>query len=76
MPASSTAQRRAAAMAEHASPEKLASAGPAVRQMAKGMSKDELHKFASTKESHLPHHKKPHHRGENRDGRSPKERGR
>ncbi len=53
MPALSKAMRKVAAIAEH-HPEKLYERN---KGMAK-MSKEELHKFASTKEKGLPEHKK------------------
>ena len=77
MPSTSRRQRRAAAIAEHASPDEIAQAGPAVQQMAAGMDKSQLHDFAATPEKKLPekvHHKK--HRGDHRSGgRQKKERG-
>lgn len=75
-PAVSRKQRKAAAIAEHASPDEIANAGPAVQQMAK-MPADSLHDFAATPEKKLPekvHHKK--HRGDHRSGgRQKRERG-
>lgn len=53
MPAVSKAQRTAAAIAEH-HPEQLYERNKGLL----GMSKGELHKFASTKEKGLPHKKK------------------
>jgi len=53
MPAVSKAQRRAMAIAEH-HPEK---ATGAAKEMAKSMSKKQLHDFASTSEKGLPKHK-------------------
>ena len=77
MPSVSRSQRRAMAMAEHATPEELEKAGPAVKEMAGSMSKQQLHEFAATKEKGLPehvHHKK--HRGDGRhSGRHARARG-
>ncbi len=53
MPAWSKSQRRAAAIAKH-KPSKLYKRNKAMLKM----SKSELHKFAKTKESRLPHKKK------------------
>ena len=52
MPAVSEAQRRAIAIAEH-HPEKLFKRNRSLL----GMSKSQLHDFASTKEKNLPHKK-------------------
>ena len=57
MPAESKAQRRFMAMVEH-NPD----ASPAVAQAAKGMSKEQAHDFAATKEKGLPMHKGKHHK--------------
>ena len=54
MPARSTAQRRAMAIAEHHPSELYAKN----KGMAK-MSKSQLHDFASTKEKGMPHYAKP-----------------
>ena len=77
MPSVSKAQQRTAAMAEHASPEAIANAGPAVQQMASSMNKSQLHDFAAGPMKGKPEHKhhKEHKRGENLHGRKPKERG-
>jgi hypothetical protein len=79
MPSTSRAQQRAAQMAEHASPAEIAKAGPAVQQMAKSMSHAQLHEFSvgseKGKPEHVKHHHKEHKRGENLQGRQPKERG-
>ncbi len=53
MPATSKAQRRAMAVAEH-SPEKLKGKNKGLAKM----SKEKLHEFASTKEKGLPQHAK------------------
>jgi len=63
MPATSKAQRRAMAIAEH-HPEK--SYYPSMTKMAHG----DLHKFASTKEKGLPQHaKKDKKKGRKRGGK-------
>lgn len=51
MPAKSTAQRMAMAIAEH-HPEKLHKSNKAMLQMSKG----QLHDFAATREKGLPHY--------------------
>ena len=56
MPAVSKAQRTAMAIAEH-HPEQ---AKGAAKEMAKSMSKSQLHDFATTPEKGLPEHKKKH----------------
>ena len=84
MPAVSRSQQRAMAMAEHATPEELEKAGPAVKEMAGSMSTDQLHDFASGSMAGKPehvHHRKHHehpktHRGDGRSaGRDKKARG-
>ena len=61
MPSVSKAQQKAAAMAEHMSPDQAASAGPAVQQMSK-MSHGQLHEFASGSMKGKPEHKHKHHK--------------
>lgn len=53
MPATSEAQRRAMAIAEH-HPEELYSENKGLLKMSKG----QLHDFAATPEKGLPHHKR------------------
>ena len=77
MPAKSQSQQRAAGAAEHMSAEELKHAGPAVKQMAASMSKNQLHDFAKGKMAGKPEHVHPKHkRGDGRSsGRSKGPRG-
>lgn len=69
MPSKSKAQQRAAQMAEHASAEEIEKAGPAVKQMAEGMNKAQLHDFAAGSMKGKPEHAHPKkHRGDHRSG--------
>ena len=69
-PSESRSQQKAAAMAEHATPEELEKAGPAVKEMAGSMSKDQLHDFASGSMAGKPDHVHQHHKKHRGDGRS------
>ena len=69
-PSVSQSQQRAAQMAEHASPEEIEKAGPAVKQMAKSMTGEQLHEFSSGKMAGKPDHVHQHHKKHRGDGRS------